>query len=178
MKKSIIIFASIILGHFTALTQNDSISTIKLQRINDYGKPVEKILYPLRGISILTNSGKKFHLDTIRFIGDSIIIAKNENIYISNIIRVCAKRKGAVNRIIFGSLTGLAGTFSIFIGMILPVRSGEGLDSPPTVDNTNNIIFISTGIGLITTGISINFSRQFDTKNKWLIKSGQYSYNK
>ncbi len=104
MNKTIIILAFILFGQFTVLSQIDSISTIKLQRINDYGTPVEKLINPFKSVSIVTNSEKKIKLDSVRFIGDSMIIATNDTVLVSDIVRVNAKRQ-SVPRIILGTLT-------------------------------------------------------------------------
>jgi hypothetical protein len=177
MNKTIIILALILFGQFTVLSQIDSISTIKLQRINDYGTPVEKLINPFKSVSIVTNSGKKIKLDSVRFIGDSMIIATNDTVLVSDIVRVNAKRQ-SVPRIILGTLTGLVGTITFVGGISYPTRTGEGLDRPIEVDYSTQIFFMSTGIGIITTGIFIlNSKTHFDTRNKWIIKSGYFKYN-
>jgi len=182
MTKNIIIFAIFLFGQICGWTQNDSIKTIKLQRINDYGKPIEKSLNPYHGIYIITNKKIKYRFDNLRYNDESLISMENDTILFSDIDYVLAQRKSA-DRFVIGTSSIIVGLLCIPIAAVFEITIGEKPASEFDSNyknraNANHIyaaLISTSGVGLIVTGIKTMTSRKFDTKNKWIIKKGQFA---
>lgn len=182
-----VIFAFILIGHVAALTQNDSVCTIKLQRINDYGNPVEKIINPFNGIKIWTNKNRKIVIDTLKICSDNILITINDSVSFNDIIKIHSKKKITFGQIVSGSIIeiiGLATVLTGYVCLLIHVNTMEDADPDPEEQIRQNystgILIGHIGAGIIFTGIRIlvPLKRSFNTKRKWIIKQGQFVYKK
>ncbi len=179
MNKFIRIFIIVFITPIILYSQKDSIPTLILQRINDTGNPVQKIIKPNKKIKILTNENKKYECLHIILLSDSSIFLNTDTILLKNIKNITAKYKGCSPLKLTLIVAGLA-CLPIAIAALLP-RYGGSSDA----DEWNNynkgrgkfIAIEITGFWLILDGIAIPKTRKFDTENKWIIKVGNYYKN-
>lgn len=177
MQKFLQIFICLIVTPIILYSQKDSVPTLILQRINESGKPVQRIIKPNKKIEILTSHDKNYKFKKIILIGDSSILINSDTILLNDIIRIRAKYRG--NNTI--KIICLSAGF-VFLQVALWGRLAQpygGSDDMNAWDeyerNIKKYIYIATiGGVLFTSGIITPRKISFSTKNKWIIKPYYY----
>lgn len=177
MNKFIKIFIIVFITPIILYSQKDSIPTLILQRINENGRPVQKIIKPNKEIKVLTIQNKKYWCSKIILINDSSLLLNTDTILLKNIKNISAYYKGCSPLKLTLIIAGLA-CLPVAIAALLP-RYGGSSDADEWNDynkgRENYIVLEITGFWLILDGIVMPKYKKFDTENNWIIKVGNYN---